>query len=450
MATRQLISLSAALIAATSVLLKFGNQPLGIGMAILTLVAILWLTETFDITITALLIPVLTVLSGIFDVQTALGSFAQPIIFLFLGGFALASVMQKQQLDQYLAATVLRLAHGKTGLAWLYLFAATAFLSMWISNTATTAMMIPLALGMLAKLSYEQNKSTYWFLLLGLAYSANIGGIGTLIGSPPNAIAAANADISFSQWLIVGIPVVLIAMPIMLATLWLLLRPSLPTLHPTDNVPDALTRPQKSTLAVFALTVTLWTSSQWLGPRLGVEKGFETVIAIAIVILIATLRLASWRDIERHTNWGVLILFGGGLTLSAMMKDTGASLYLAETLSAALAGTPLLLILTAITLFIILLTEFTSNTASSALLIPVFISVCSVLDLPPLTISMLIAIGASCAFMLPVATPPNALVFGTGFIPQRRMMKSGFVLNLAMTGLLTALAWLVIEFGWAR
>lgn len=433
--------------ASLAVLILFGpDSELGRGMAILTLVAILWLTETLNITITALLVPVLTVGSGIFDIKAAFAAFANPIIFLFLGGFALASVMQKQQLDQYLARTVLHLARGRTGLAWIYLFGLTAFLSMWISNTATTAMMIPLALGMLSNLPYERNESTYWFLLLGLAYSANIGGIGTLIGSPPNAIAAANANIAFDEWLIVGLPVVMLALPIMLLTLWLLFRPTLPKLQVDHELPASLTPQQKSTLLIFALTVLLWINGQWIGPAVGIDKGMDTVVAMLALLAVTTTGLVRWTDIERDTNWGVLLLFGGGLTLSAMMQESGASLYLANIMSTALEDAPLLLVLASITAFIVLLTEFTSNTASSALLIPVFISVCSVLDLPPVTISMLIAIGASCAFMLPVATPPNALVFGTGYIPQKSMMKSGIAMNTLMITLLSLLAWIAVTF----
>ncbi|HEA26633.1 MAG TPA: Anion transporter, partial [Ectothiorhodospiraceae bacterium] len=184
------------------------------GLAILSMVTILWVTETFHITVTALLIPLLAVISGIFTVAESLVNFAHPIIFLFLGGFALAAALKRQGLDRRIALLVMRIARGQMNLGVILLFAVTAFTSMWISNTATTAMMLPLALGLLSALPYEKNRRTYWFVLLGIAYSANIGGIGTLVGSPPNAIAAAAMGIGFAQWLQFGLPTVLVMFPL--------------------------------------------------------------------------------------------------------------------------------------------------------------------------------------------------------------------------------------------
>lgn len=194
------------------------------GLAILAVIAILWMTETFNITVTALLIPVLTVVAGVFSVSDALKSFANPIIFLFLGGFGLAAALSAQGLDKYIAGHVIRLAQGKLGMAAVLLFLTSAGLSMWISNTATAAMMLPLALGLLRQLPYEGHERTYWFVLLGVAYSANIGGIGTLVGSPPNAIAAAEVGLSFADWLRFGIPTVALSLPLMIVVLWALLR----------------------------------------------------------------------------------------------------------------------------------------------------------------------------------------------------------------------------------
>jgi sodium-dependent dicarboxylate transporter 2/3/5 len=417
------------------------DAQLQVGLTIFTLIALLWLTETFHITITALMVPVLTIVAGVFTTYEAFVQFANPIIFLFLGGFALAAVMHKQGLDRRIANQLVRLARGNTRNAVLLLFMVTAFLSMWISNTATTAMMIPLALGLLSDTKYEYNRGSYWFLLLGIAYSANIGGIGTLVGSPPNAIAAANIGITFVEWMQIGIPVVLVSLPLMIFLLWIVFRPALPGFSFDSEKQEPMDQKQILTLIVFAITVVLWLSSQKLAPLLGIEKGFDSLVAIFAIVMITVLRLAHWKDIEHTADWGVLLLFGGGLTLSAMMKATGTSLFLAESIATLFSDAPIYLLLLAITFLIVMLTEFTSNTASSALLIPVFLSVCATMDLPPVLISMLIAIGASCAFMLPVATPPNAIVYGTGFIPQRKMMKVGVVLNITMIILLATGAW---------
>ncbi len=414
------------------------DSDLRTGLAILSLIALLWITETFHITVTALLVPSLAVIGGVFSVREALTEFANPIIFLFLGGFALAAALRQQRLDSLIAGHLLRLAGGRLQRASLMLFGCAALLSMWISNTATTAMMLPLVLGLLEDIPYKENRRTWWFLLLGTAYSANIGGIGTLVGSPPNAIAAAATGISFAEWLSFGIPVVLLMLPLMVITLWLLLRPDLSQMLTISHQPSSLNLSQRLTLAVFLLTVCGWLSSRSLGALLGIDGGLDSQIAILALILLCAMKLVSWKTIEQSADWGVLLLFGGGLTLSAVLKATGTSIYLAELITLQLAGAPLLLFLLAVCLFVVMLTEIASNTASSALLIPIFISVAEAMSLPPQVLAVMIAVAASCAFMLPVATPPNAIVFGSGFLPQRQMMRAGIFLNILLATLIAA------------
>ncbi|MDX1335893.1 MAG: SLC13 family permease, partial [Gammaproteobacteria bacterium] len=206
-----------------------------------------------------------------------------------------------------------------------------------------------------------------------------------------------------------------------------------------------LNREQMMTLAVFALTVLLWLLSKPICLLLGIGGGFDAIVAMNALLLIGVLRLASWKDIESGADWGVLLLFGGGLTLSAMMQATGASHYLAEQVVTISDGMPLIVFLLMSAALIIFLTEITSNTASSALLIPIFISIAQAMSLPPMIFAMLIAVGASCAFMLPVATPPNAIIFGSGYVPQRQMMQAGLRLNLIMILLVGSAAWLVLK-----
>lgn len=407
------------------------------GLALLLVIATLWLTEAVNITITALLVPLLTVLLGVLSTGDALSNFANPIIFLFLGGFALAAAMRCQGLDRLVAVRILQLAGGRLAVAVLLLFITSAFLSMWISNTATAAMMLPLALGLLRCLDEHRHASTYVFVLLGVAYSANIGGIATLVGSPPNAIAAAETGLGFAEWMAIGLPISLVLLPLTIVLLWVLFRPQLnEQINLTENAPDWSPK-RFLTLGIFALTVCLWIFSSPLSALLGGISGFDTLVAVLAIILVGVTKVADWKEVEHQADWGVLLLFGGGLTLSHILKETGTSLFLANHLAEGLTqASPLVMLLT-ICVFVVFLTELASNTASAALLIPVFAAVAEGLGLSPVMVAALIAVSASCAFMLPVATPPNAIVFGSGYILQRQMMKAGFALNLICILVLT-------------
>ncbi len=412
------------------------------GISILVFVAILWLTEAIHVSITALLIPILAVFLGVFNTQAALNNFSNSIIFLFLGGFALAAALHKQKLDQALADKVLLIARGRMSVAVFMLFGVSAGLSMWISNTATAAMMLPLVLGVMTKLDAKKNHNTFLFVLLGIAYSASIGGIATLVGSPPNAIAAAEVGLNFTEWMKLGLPISLILMPIAILVLYTMTKPDLSHKFELDHKPVEWTNGKMVTLAIFLLTVTLWIFSKPINTMLGGFAKFDTLVAIGAILLLGASRAVEWKDIEKTTDWGVLILFGGGICLSNVLKATGTSVFLAHSLTGFLEQAGVLLTILSVVAFVVFLTEFASNTASAALLVPVFATIAEALGLSPVILSALIAVAASCAFMLPVATPPNAIVFGTGHIKQKEMMRIGFVLNIACIGALTLFAWL--------
>ncbi|HAV1330858.1 Anion transporter [Vibrio parahaemolyticus] len=412
------------------------------GISILVFVAILWLTEAIHVSIAALLIPMLAVFLGVFNTQAALNNFSNSIIFLFLGGFALAAALHKQKLDQALADKVLLIARGRMSVAVFMLFGVSAGLSMWISNTATAAMMLPLVLGVMTKLDAKKNHNTFLFVLLGIAYSASIGGIATLVGSPPNAIAAAEVGLNFTEWMKLGLPISLILMPIAILVLYTMTKPDLSHKFELDHKPVEWTNGKMVTLAIFLLTVTLWIFSKPINTMLGGFAKFDTLVAIGAILLLGASRAVEWKDIEKTTDWGVLILFGGGICLSNVLKATGTSVFLAHSLTGFLEQAGVLLTILSVVAFVVFLTEFASNTASAALLVPVFATIAEALGLSPVILSALIAVAASCAFMLPVATPPNAIVFGTGHIKQKEMMRIGFVLNIACIGALTLFAWL--------
>lgn len=412
------------------------------GLCILIFVAVLWLTEAIHVSITALLIPLLAVFLGVFNTQAALNNFSNSIIFLFLGGFALAAALHKQKLDQAIADKVLLIARGKMSVAVFMLFGVSAGLSMWISNTATTAMMLPLVLGVMSKLDAKKSHSTYLFVLLGIAYSASIGGIATLVGSPPNAIAAAEVGLNFTEWMELGLPISLILMPIAILVLYTMTKPDLSHTFELDHQPVEWTNGKKITLAIFLLTVTFWIFSKPINAMLGGFAKFDTLVAIGAILLLGASRAVEWKDIEKTTDWGVLILFGGGICLNNVLKATGTSVFLANGLAGFLEQAGVLLTILSVVAFVVFLTEFASNTASAALLVPVFATIAEALGLSPVILSALIAVAASCAFMLPVATPPNAIVFATGHIKQKEMMRIGMVLNVACIGALTLFAWL--------
>ncbi|MGL5783869.1 MAG: SLC13 family permease, partial [Plesiomonas shigelloides] len=395
------------------------------------------------VTLTALLVPLVAVGLGLLDAPKALSSFADPIIFLFFGGFALATALHIQGLDRLIANRLMVLARGKMSTAVLLLFGVTAALSMWISNTATAAMMLPLALGILSKLDKEKDSRTFVFVLLGVAYSASIGGLGTLVGSPPNAIAAAQLGLDFAGWMKFGLPVMLVTMPVMMAVLYLVLRPNLKHVVSIETETMVWTPSRMITLSIFAVTVVCWIFSSQISAALGGIKQFDSLVALSAAVLIGATGVANWQQIQKNTEWGVLMLFGGGLTLSAVLKDSGASLVMANGMADIFGASHWFIIILAVAAFIIFLTEFTSNTASAALLVPVFATVAEALGMPPLLLTLVIGMGASFAFMLPVATPPNAIVFGTGLVRQRDMIRVGWWLNLVCILVISLFAWFV-------
>lgn len=418
------------------------------GLALLIFIGILWLTEAFNITVTSLMVPILAIGLNVLPTKAAFAPFSEPIIFMFFGGFVLAAVMNIQKLDLWIANHIIRLARGNLKLTVLYLFAATAGLSLFINNTAVAAMMLPLTLGILKKVDLKTNRALYVFVLLGVAFSASIGGIGTLTGSAPNAILASQLKITFSEWLFYGIPVAILLMIGMVFSLLIVLRPNfnVPFEISLEEIP--LTSKRKITLAVFVIAAFFLVFGSWLEPfiRSVLElsqpiKNFDAVVAMTAVIILCITHTATWSEIQDRTEWGVLMLFGGGLVLGIVLKETGASKILADTIVNYIGVQHWLVMTLVLTAFIVFLTEFTSNTATAALMTPIFISVAEGLGLPPVSLAAIVACSASCAFMLPIATPPNAIVFSTGYIKQSEMVKVGFILNIISTAVIGGLTY---------
>ena len=434
---KYLVSLLLQIILIAFVLSLQMPLPTQLGLIILALTANFWMAELLPLPVTALLIPLLAALLGVMEFKQALLSFAHPIIFLFLGGFALAAALNEHGLDKYLASLIMRRSNNSGLLMVLILFSVSAFLSMWISNTATTAMMLPIALGLLVNFTYKDNRNTFVFVLLGVAYSASIGGMATLVGSPPNAIAATALGLDFNGWLILAMPISILLLPVMWGLLFVFLKPNLALFKAPETELVFSWNVQKiAVVIIFILTANLWIFGSLIQNQIGTLKGFDSWVAVLAIVLLHASKGLSWPVFEKNTQWGVLILFGGGLTLSAILSHSQANLYLAQQLAQLTQGIGLFGLLWLVLIFVIFMTEISSNTALSALMIPTFMGLSEVMGFDQALIVSAIALAASCAFMLPVATPPNAIVFGSGYIPQSTMMKVGLVLNVIFSLLL--------------
>ena len=396
------------------------------GLLVLLLCAGLWMTEIVPLPVTALLVPVISYFMGILSPKEAMAPFSSTIIFLFMGGFTLAALLNKHGIDRWLADKVTTMSNGNLWVSVVGFFAVTSFLSMWMSNTATTAMMIPIAIALVDK-TYPRMRT---MIILGTAYSANIGGNGTAVGSPPNGLAVSALDIDFFTWFKVGFPTALVMFPLVIIALWLMIKPEKDAKvnRLSDHNSMNWSSEAKGTIALFLFTVICWIFSSQIGASLGL-KNFDRMIAILITALAPALKLITWKELEDKIGWGILLLFGGGLCLSVVLGETGTSLWLATVLINSIS-TPWIIIFACIALMVFL-TELSSNTGSAAILIPVMIALSNQFD-PAVTYALVFGVGlaANCAFMLPVATPPNALVYGTGYIGQKDMIKTGIILNI--------------------
>jgi len=408
-------------------------------LAVTVFTAVLWITEALPLPVTALLIPVGMAAVGAFEAKDAYHSFGNPVLFLVLGGYALAVAVEVNGVGNWIARHIIILA-GNSTIGLLVAFMVTsAVLSMFISNTATTALLLPVAIGIINRHQTDANLSR--LLLLGVAYGASIGGVATLTGSPPNAIAAGLLNISFLKWLSYGLPVSLVMLIIAVPALWWTFRPEQKQINIDLGEIVALTGNGKRTLIIVTVTLLLWL----FGPALAIGLGLPVAlfnsaavagIAVALLMLCACV---TWKTLEQGIHWGVLILLGGGLSLGRALTNSGAADWLASMLSSS-AGDLSIFVLLLIMVFIgVFTTELISNTAVTAKLAPILMGVALQLGLESDSLVVPVAIATSMAFMLPVATPPNALVHDTGLVAQRDMLRAGFRLNLVAILVITLL-----------
>lgn len=431
------------------------------------LMATWWATEAVPIAVTALLPLVFFPLLGIATIDRAAAPFANKVIFLFLGGFVIALAMQRWRLHHRIALTVLQHAgrNGRTLVGGFML--ACALLSMWVSNTSTTMMMLPIAISVIEVINRsvpgQTDRSRHDFrlaLLLGVAYAASIGGLATLVGSPPNAMMAAflresyAIEVDFAHWLLVGLPLTAMLLPLAWLTLTrVLFRVNFTTsaegkglLKKMKDDLGRISTPEKRVAAIFLAVALSWMFRPLLAQLPGLSLLDDSGIAMAGAVALflvpsgdkADPMLLRWRHVEK-LPWNILLLFGGGLALAAAVTDTGLALWLGDNLQA-LATLPVPVLVLIVTAMIVFLTELTSNTATAATFLPVVAAVAVEAGVDPLVLAVPVTLAASCAFMLPVATPPNAIVFGSGLLSIPEMAKAGIALNLIAIVLISLLA----------
>lgn len=439
-------------------------------VAVALLMATWWITEAIPIPATALLPIVLIPVLGIATIQEATSPYANHLIFLFLGGFMIAAAMQRWNLHERIALTIIHwLGTGPSKIIWGFAI-ASAFLSMWVSNTATALMMLPIAISVIQLVekqeTYEgQFNNFYTVLVLVIAYACNVGGLGTLIGTPPNAMLASffsesyGYEISFFKWMQAGLPLVIIGLPVIYFILAKVIYPVTNQYIPGGKEMiegrlqglGPLSRGEKTVAIVFVLVAVAWIIRPFVLERFIPnisDAGIAIAGALALFLIPVSLQKQQFAldwQVADHLPWGVLILFGGGLSLANAFQVSG----LAEWIGHAMEGFQGLswwILIPVVVIAIIFLTEITSNTATAAALLPVLASAAQGLGFEPMRLAFPAIIAASCAFMLPVATPPNAVVYSSGKVSIPQMARAGIWLNLSFVVIISLASYSIL--GW--
>jgi len=436
-------------------------------------VAIWWITEAIPIAVTALLPIILFPLTGGLDLASTTAAFGHRYIFLYMGGFIIAIAIERWNLHKRIALNTINLIGTNVSSMILGFMIATAFLSMWISNTATSVMMLPIGMAIVTQLrdnpaTKEDEQAVFGkALMLAIAYSASIGGMATLIGTPPNLVLAGivqesyNIEITFSRWIMFGLPISIL----LLFISWqYLVRVAFKIQKQTfpggkREILDQLVKlgplsfEEKMVLGVFSLTAVAWISRSFVLKHFipGID---DTIIAMIGAILLFLLpaskdkggKLIDWESAVK-LPWGIILLFGGGLAIANGFQESGLAVWIGQQMTL-LEGAALILILLVLITSVNFLTEITSNLATTAMILPVLAAMAVTINVHPYILMVGATVAASCAFMLPVATPPNAVVFGSGYLTIPDMMRSGIGLNLISILLLTLITYFVLPALW--
>ncbi|WP_027878831.1 SLC13 family permease [Mesoflavibacter zeaxanthinifaciens] len=435
-------------------------------------IAIWWITEAIPIAVTALLPIALFPLSGGLNLSDTTSAFGHKFVFLYLGGFIIAIAIEKWNLHKRIALNIIKIIGFNLKRIILGFMLATAFLSMWISNTATSVMMLPIGVAIILQLKdnpntpEDENLTFGKALMLAIAYSASIGGIATLIGTPPNLVLAGvvsdiyNYEITFLQWFMFGFPISII----LLFICWKYLTEVAFKFEKKEfsggkaevnrqlKALGRISYEEKLVAFIFGLTAFFWITRSFLFKTI-LPALDDTIIAISFAIVLFLLpskkqgtKLMNWDDAVK-IPWGIILLFGGGMALATGFETTGLAKWIGEQMTT-FAGVTTIILLLLLIAAVNFLTEITSNLATTAMLLPVLAPMAISIDIHPFILMVGAAVAASCAFMLPVATPPNAVVFGSGYLRIPDMVKKGFVMNLVSIILLTLFVYFILPLLW--
>lgn len=456
-----------------------GLSPEGVAILASTMwIATWWITEAIPIPVTSLLPLVLFPLSGGMEVKSTASAYGDETIFLFMGGFMIALAMEKWNLHRRIALTIISAIGTNMDRIVLGFMVATGFLSMWISNTATAMMMVPIGLAIIYQISdalkdnpsVDTSKENFGFgkaLMLGIAYSASLGGIATLIGTPPNTLLAGainkmyGIELSFAKWMMFGVP---LAWSFIFIVWFYLVKFAYPSKIKTlpggraiiDSEKQKLGKAsteEKIVFTIFVLAAFSWITRTFLLSKFidGLSDGVIAMVFAILLFIIPSVNkkgdhLLDWNTAVK-LPWGILLLFGGGLAIAAGFVSSELSVWIGSQLSG-LSGVHILVVILVVTTLVIFLTEITSNTATASMMYPIMASLAVALGFHPYALMIAAGVAASCAFMLPVATPPNAVVFGSGYLRIPDMAKAGFALNIIGVILVTVSIYFLLPLLW--
>ena len=413
-------------------------------LAITVVAAVFWITECIPIALTGLVVILLQALFGIQSIADGLKHIATPVNSIIFAGFVMSVALSKYQLDRRLSLSIVAAMGERTDLLCLGVMIATAFLSMWISNSASAAIMMPIALGIVHMVDHEKGESNLGkVMMIGIAYAANIGGMGTPAGTPASSITIGfiqqltGFQVTFLYWLVRALPIVIILVPL---GAFILLRMYPPEVKRIEGGTAAvrkelaelgpMTKQQRKVLVLFVIAILLWTADSaftllpgWL---------YIASVAIALLFVMPVVGVVSWNETSHLIGWDIFILVGGGLSLGAGLHTTGVVQIIADTLASVLAGANVFAVVTVIAFVTTLsITLFSSLTATSSTFVPVTIGLAVFLGMNPVMFAIVAGLASCCAFMLPANTPPNAIVYASGYFKSYEMAKSGIVFSLA-------------------